>query len=578
MNRSQTSCSQAVALESAEPESRTTQPGRTWWAAVALVSLLAVLVVLFNLGGYRTLTSHEGFVGVVSRDMLASGDWVVPRFAGLPRLKKPPLAYWVAAVSATVCGQHNEWTVRLPSALAALALAGLMGWWAARRHGRNVGLAAAMIQISTVAVIGHARLAEVDMLLCLLTTSALLLAAMAPAVESHGRAFVRWTVFSLLVGLSWLAKFHYGPAMVLSVVGLWQLKTRCWRPFLFMANPLSLAIVAGLVCAWPWMLLSRVPEAWEIWQAETVGRAIGVLGRQPVWFYIPQTIVMTLPWAPLLVRGIPESWRRAWRTGDLQEQFLWLWFGVHFVILTASAFKHHHYLLAAVPALTVPMARVLVRLVEQLNSGRLRVSGRLAGFSVFAYVLGGVAAPLLVSRKWPGLLPPALVAGLLVAAGGSLVAVLLWRGRLRFAAVAGAVVFAGCYMAVMGWIIPGRDSRRATVDFAARVARQHPAEEVVVFGLKEHPVLYYLPQSATRVEDPEELARQLRQSRQMLVISDDTVLAELLPAVEGHSLLQVTVEGDCPRPKGLPLQLYRLHDRQPAAATATTPASGTPRL
>ena len=107
--------------------------GKTWWLSAAAVFGLGLLIVFFDLEGYRTLTKHEGFVAVVSREMRQTGDWVVPRFGGLPRLKKPPLAYWSAASAGWLFGEDSPWTARFPFAVSALLLAGI-----GRRVGRQM--------------------------------------------------------------------------------------------------------------------------------------------------------------------------------------------------------------------------------------------------------------------------------------------------------------------------------------------------------------------------------------------------------------------------------------------------------
>ena len=58
------------------------------------VACLGLFIVFFDLDGYRTLTKHEGFVAVVSREMLQTGDWVVPSWTCFPpsRLRKTPLS------------------------------------------------------------------------------------------------------------------------------------------------------------------------------------------------------------------------------------------------------------------------------------------------------------------------------------------------------------------------------------------------------------------------------------------------------------------------------------------------------
>lgn len=536
------------------------------------VAAFGAFVVFFDLGRFCTLTKHEAFVAVVGREMAESGDWVVPRFGGLPRLKKPPLMYWCAAASGSLFGEHTEWTARLPAAVAALLLAALVGWWAARWYGRNAGLAAALIQISCVYVISFARKAEVDVPLCLLTTAALFLLAGYRPDEPRRRAFWRWAAILGLVGISWLAKFHYGPAMVLSVCGVWLLVNRWFRSLLHLANPAGLAVCAAAVLIWPYLLLQQVPEAWDIWQKETVGRAVGQLGRQPFWFYVPQIFVQTLPWAPLLFVAVRESWRKAWKDGDTRERFLWVWFGTQFVLLTASAFKHHHYLMAALPALSLIMGRSLARLVHEFRTNTRQLRRRDVVSLCAAFLGTAIAAPIIVGNKWPHLLGPAIAAGVCLGLGGIAGVLLLNRRRLTPAILTAAVGAIGCYVAVIGWIFPGRDRRLPNVQFAETVNREAAGQPVCVFDLKEHPIVYYLNDATYRIEDDRDLQSRVRKAGRMLVVTETPRVAGLRRFGTVRALRSVSVAADQLRPKGEPLMLVELTaDR--ARQTAQRPGS-----
>src|ERR1039458_454119 len=56
-----------------------------------------------------------------SRQMLQSGDWVVPHYLDKPRTAKPPLIYWCQASAMKIFGD-NEFAARFPSALATVLL------------------------------------------------------------------------------------------------------------------------------------------------------------------------------------------------------------------------------------------------------------------------------------------------------------------------------------------------------------------------------------------------------------------------------------------------------------------------
>ncbi len=99
--------------------------------SILLICCIPVVYLLFffNLGQYETLTSHESYVAVPAREMLHTGNWIVPEFGKLPRLQKPPLAYWATSFSYWLFSDISEWTTRFPSAVSGILLVGLMGLW-----------------------------------------------------------------------------------------------------------------------------------------------------------------------------------------------------------------------------------------------------------------------------------------------------------------------------------------------------------------------------------------------------------------------------------------------------------------
>src|SRR5277367_579469 len=79
----------------------------------------------------------------IARNMLDSGDWVTARLDGVAYLEKPPLLYWMIAVSYKIFGVH-DWSARIPVALSAIALCwatAAFGLWAfGKRAGFYAGL------------------------------------------------------------------------------------------------------------------------------------------------------------------------------------------------------------------------------------------------------------------------------------------------------------------------------------------------------------------------------------------------------------------------------------------------------
>src|ERR1700684_4615539 len=81
-------------------------------AAAIVVSWCALLGVrpLFN--------PDEGRYAEIPREMLASGDWLVPHLNNLVYIEKPPLQYWATAVSFELFG-IDVWAARFYTGLCA---------------------------------------------------------------------------------------------------------------------------------------------------------------------------------------------------------------------------------------------------------------------------------------------------------------------------------------------------------------------------------------------------------------------------------------------------------------------------
>ena len=87
------------------------------------------------------LDPDEGRYAEIPREMLASGDWVTPRFDGLKYFEKPPLQYWATAAVYAAFGL-SEWSSRLWAFALAFACLPLTFGWVARLYGHGSALAA----------------------------------------------------------------------------------------------------------------------------------------------------------------------------------------------------------------------------------------------------------------------------------------------------------------------------------------------------------------------------------------------------------------------------------------------------
>src|SRR5262245_55897711 len=126
--------------------------------AALLVAAVAAAVYLPALGARDFWAPDEGRFAVIAREMLRSGDWIVPRMNGEPIALLPPLTYWLAALPSFPFGDVTEWTGRL--ALVASGILALIGTFVIGRHvggTPRAGVCAAAVLGTTVLFVHQTR-------------------------------------------------------------------------------------------------------------------------------------------------------------------------------------------------------------------------------------------------------------------------------------------------------------------------------------------------------------------------------------------------------------------------------------
>ncbi|HEY9704647.1 MAG TPA: glycosyltransferase family 39 protein, partial [Allocoleopsis sp.] len=96
-------------------------PQKMWIVSILWILIISFFVLLWNLGNISLIDETEPLFAEASRQLIERNDWITPYFNGVTRFDKPILIYWFMAIGFKLIGV-NEWAVRLPSALSAIAL------------------------------------------------------------------------------------------------------------------------------------------------------------------------------------------------------------------------------------------------------------------------------------------------------------------------------------------------------------------------------------------------------------------------------------------------------------------------
>src|SRR5262245_2930852 len=130
----------------------------------ALLLLIGAAMFLVNLGGPSLWDIDEGNNAEAAREMRERDNWVIPTFNYQLRVDKPALLYWLQIAAYEQFGV-NEFSARLPSALAAL-LAVLFTYELGRRmFGAVTGLLGGLVLATAVTFSAAAHFANPDALL-----------------------------------------------------------------------------------------------------------------------------------------------------------------------------------------------------------------------------------------------------------------------------------------------------------------------------------------------------------------------------------------------------------------------------
>lgn len=341
------------------------------------VLLLAGALVTFSAGAWwlPLMDRDEPRFAEASREMLESGNWLVPHLNGQYRFDKPPLIYWLQAGCISLLGA-SELAVRLPSVICATLTAGLLALWGRRLAGDRAGMTAALVWMACPQAFVHAHLAVADMAMVFFFTLSIWSGWELHQARGDRRAVARWFwIFFGSLALGFLAK---GPVAWLAALPAMFLgfgrsgdssstpRSALSRPRLWVLGGL---LTLGLVAVWgiPALMATR-GEYFQVGIGKhVVARSVGVmeghglrglkgyLGSLP--FYALTLMIGFLPWSPWLLTW---AWKRR-STGPLSPIERYLAAGVVgvFVVFTLIRTKLPHYTLPAFPLIALWLGQAI---------------------------------------------------------------------------------------------------------------------------------------------------------------------------------------------------------------------------
>jgi 4-amino-4-deoxy-L-arabinose transferase-like glycosyltransferase len=223
------------------------------------------LVLLFALAVFGTGVASPPYLmddvdsvqAIIARNMLRSGDWITPEINGIVYLEKPPLKYWLMAISFGIFGVH-DWSARIPVALAAILLCFATARIARWAFDAQVGLYSGLVISTCVGLFLFTRVMISDGMLTLAILLAL--ACFLRVIDREERNPRGWAMLmGLCFGVGMLIKGLLACVVPVGAIFFYLLATRRildWATWKQLHIP-ECAAVTFTVAA-PWHVLAMV--------------------------------------------------------------------------------------------------------------------------------------------------------------------------------------------------------------------------------------------------------------------------------------------------------------------------------
>ncbi len=316
---------------------------------------------LVRLGASGLYDPNEGMYAEIPREMVLLRDWLTPHFNFIRYLEKPPLLYWLTAVSYQFLG-FSEFSSRLVTALAAVAGVGVTYGIGRDLWGRRGGLASGLILATSFGYFIFSRIIVTDMLFTALL-AATFWAALHGLFDERPRRGIMLLAY-IAMGLAILTKGLIGLVFPLLTVGSFVLLTRDWqllrRLDLLRGGAVFLAITA------PWHILVGLKNSGFFWFYFVHEHFLRFVGQReldyaplPLYAFLIMVVIWAFPWSVFLPVALRRYWPSAVKSREdrgILLVLLWAASVIGFFALTPSRLEY--YSMPAFPALALLVGRL----------------------------------------------------------------------------------------------------------------------------------------------------------------------------------------------------------------------------
>jgi 4-amino-4-deoxy-L-arabinose transferase-like glycosyltransferase len=490
---------------------------------VIAVMAYAVIVASWTLSA-GALDNHECLVSVTAREMLQTGDWILPRFDGEVRLQKTPLCYWLVASVAKLTGKVDEFSSRLPSAFFAILSAAAILYFVSQQLGIRIASLSAAVWISTLAFVRYSHSARPEMTLCSLITISMLSFYSAMQTQSKRHRILYMLVFWLSFALAMLAKGPAPLALVLPPLFFYFLVFRQTKRIKD-----TLPIIGGIlfwliVLPWPVMVAAKAPGGWAFWKREFIDRFMGeyASGHKPFWYYLPVTFLFAAPFSAFVLYAVAAPFNAVWEKKRPVMWYLWLWFIVQVAVMSVSGGKRQHYILPAFGAFSILAGICLYDMIFELKVFKPKEVKVLFVGHIIALVAASAGLLYWAFAKSRSFTWPAVHIVMILAIAVAIVAFLFARKKKISATVFLFAGYCAIVMAVFVYFLTPLDYNNPSRSFSTAIGKIVPADgELIAYNYISARTIQYAGRTISEIHDLDEVRKKYDSGAWVIASGDD---------------------------------------------------------
>jgi 4-amino-4-deoxy-L-arabinose transferase len=354
-----------------------------------IIFVLFFLIYILPLNVRPLVIPDETRYAEIGREIVETGDWIVPRLNGLRYFEKPMLGHWLNALSIKLIGE-NAFAIRLPSALS-VGLTALILFFVVRHFTGSTPAAAiaASVFLTCLEIFAVGTFCVLDSIFSMFVTASMVALFIAFIEANPTKRTIFLVGAGFACGLAFLTKGFLAfvlPAIVFVPLAIWQNQLKKLLRIFWL--PVTIAVLTAL--PWAIMVHLKEPDFWHyFFWVEHIDRFISPQGGQhpyPLWFFVPVVLIGTLPWTIQLGEVIFKQHKHFLNNPLLRFSICWFLFP--FLFFSICRGKLVTYILPCFPPLIVLFTAGIHQEWKTLTDQRSNHFNRVGIILILALMIG----------------------------------------------------------------------------------------------------------------------------------------------------------------------------------------------